>query len=98
MNTTSNHVSLLVYSIPLWIDRCLQLKACCLEKPKKCLKFPRYISEPDERNSGCKLSQLISGKGTGADTAVDVATSEFRFGAVVLTQNWCSIKPKKRLA
>ena len=39
-----------------------------------------------------------SGRGGGADTVVDVATVEFRFGAVVLIENWCSIKSTKQLA
>ena len=35
-------------------------------------------------NSSYKLIEFLSGRGSGADTVVNVATIEFRFGAVVL--------------
>lgn len=43
-------------------------------------------------DGGYKLSELLSGRGGSADAVVNVAT----VGAVVLTENWCSIKPTKR--
>ena len=44
--------------------------------PKKYRKFPRYI----------KLIEFLSGGGSGADTVINVATVEVRFGAVVLIE------------
>ena len=35
---------------------------------------------------GYELSQLLSGRGGNADTVVNVATVELRFGAVVLAE------------
>ena len=37
-------------------------------------------------NSSYKLIEFLSGGGGGADTVVNVATVEVRFGAVVLIQ------------
>ena len=37
-------------------------------------------------NSSYKLIGFLSGKGSGADTVVNVATVEFRFGAVVFIE------------
>jgi len=37
-------------------------------------------------DSGYKLIEVLSGRGGRADTAVNVATVEFRFGAVVLIE------------
>ena len=37
-------------------------------------------------DGGYKLSELLSGRGDSADAVVNVATVEFRFGAVVLTE------------
>ena len=36
--------------------------------------------------SSYKLIEFLSGRGSGADTVVNVATVEFRFGAVVLIE------------
>ena len=44
------------------------------------------------------MSELFSGRGGSADAIVNVAAVEFRFGAVVLTKYWRSIKSTKRLA
>ena len=49
-------------------------------------------------DGGHKLSELLSGRGGSAGAVVNVAAIIFKFGAVVLTKNWCSIKPTKRLA
>ena len=37
-------------------------------------------------NSSYKLIEFLSGRGSGADTVVNVATVEFRFGALVLIE------------
>ena len=37
-------------------------------------------------NSSYKLIKFLSGRGSGADTVVNVATVEFRFGADVLIE------------
>ena len=37
-------------------------------------------------DGGYKLSELLFGRGGGADAVVNVAAVEFRFGAVVLTK------------
>ena len=37
-------------------------------------------------NSNCKLIELLSSRGSGADTVVNVVTVEFRFEAVVLIE------------
>ena len=39
------------------------------------------------------MCQLLSGTGGSADKVVNAATVEIRFKAVVLIENWCSIKP-----
>ena len=39
-------------------------------------------------NSSYKLVELLSGRRSGADTVVDVATIEFRFRAIVLTEKF----------
>ena len=39
-------------------------------------------------NSSYKLIEFLSGRGSGADTVVNVATIEFRFRAIVLIENW----------
>ena len=39
-------------------------------------------------DSSYKLIEFLSGKGSGADTVVNVATVEFRFGAVVLIEKF----------
>ena len=38
-------------------------------------------------NSSYKLIEFLSGRGSGADTVVNEAAVEFRFGAVVLIEN-----------
>ena len=53
--------------------------------------FPGILqSRVKEIDGSYKLSELLFGKGGSADAVVNVATVEFRFGAVVLTK-----KPKK---
>ena len=47
-------------------------------------------------DSGYKLCQLLSGMAGSADKVVNDETVEIRFEAVVLIENWCSIKPKKK--
>ena len=37
-------------------------------------------------NSSYKLIEFLSGRRSGADTVVNIATVEFRFGAVVLIE------------
>ena len=37
-------------------------------------------------SSSCKLIEFLSGRRSGADTVVNVATVEFRFGAVILIE------------
>ena len=39
------------------------------------------------------MCQPLSGTGGSADKVVNAATVEIRFKAVVLIENWCSIKP-----
>ena len=39
------------------------------------------------------MCQPLSGTGGSADKVVNAATVEIRFRAVVLIENWCSIKP-----
>ncbi|PFX11989.1 hypothetical protein AWC38_SpisGene24125 [Stylophora pistillata] len=46
---------------------------------------------------GYELSQFLSGRGGGADTVVDVATVEFRFGAVVLAEKLVFDKTYKKI-
>ena len=46
--------------------------------------------------SGYKLSQLLSGAGGSADTAVNVTIVEFRFGTVVLTEKLEFVKKNQR--
>ena len=41
------------------------------------------------------MSELLCGRGGSADAVVNVATVEFKFGAVVLTENWRSIDQRK---
>ena len=38
-----------------------------------------------------KLIEFLSGGGSGADTVINVAMVEVRFGAVVLIENLCSM-------
>ena len=46
---------------------------------------------------GYELSQLLSGREGSADTVVDVATIEFRFGAVVLAEKLVFDKTYKKI-
>ena len=39
-------------------------------------------------NSSYKLVEFLSGRGSGADTVVNVATIEFRFRAIVLIEKF----------
>ena len=39
-------------------------------------------------DSSCKLIEVLSGRRGSADTVVNVATVEFRFGAVVLIEKF----------
>ena len=41
-------------------------------------------------DSSYKLIEVLSGRRGSADTAVNVATVEFRFGAIILIKNWYS--------
>ena len=41
------------------------------------------------------MSELLCGREGSADAVVNVATVEFKFGAVVLTENWRSIDQRK---
>ena len=49
---------------------------------KKYRKFPRYIF----KSSIYKKIEFLSGRGSGAHAVVNVATVEFRFGAVVFIE------------
>ena len=49
-------------------------------------------------NSSYKLVEFLSGRRSGADTVVNVATIEFRFRAIVLTEKFVLDVAKKRLA
>ena len=48
-------------------------------------------------DDGYKLSELLSGRGGGADAVVNVATVEFRFWAVVLTKKWVFDKAYEKI-
>ena len=48
-------------------------------------------------DGGYKLSELLSGRGGGADAVVNVATVEFRFWAVVLTKKWVFDKTYEKI-
>ena len=43
------------------------------------------------------MSELLSGRGGGADAVVNVATVEFRFWAVVLTKKWVFDKAYEKI-
>ena len=48
-------------------------------------------------DGGYKLSELLSGRGGGADAVVNVATVEFTFWAVVLTKKWVFDKTYEKI-
>ena len=48
-------------------------------------------------DGGCKLSELLPGRGGSADAVVDVTAVEFTFGAVVLTKKLVFDKTYERI-
>jgi len=49
-------------------------------------------------DSGYKLIEVLSGRRGSADTVVNVATVEFRFGAVVLIEKLVSNVPYEKIS
>ena len=51
--------------------------------------FPAIFKSRMKRiNSSYKLVEFLSGRRSGADTVINVATIEFRFGAIVLIEKF----------
>ena len=67
---------------------------------KKYRKFPRYIykSRMKRINSIYELIDFRSGRRSGADTVVNVATIEFRFRAIVLIEKFVLDVAHERLS
>ena len=57
-------------------------------KPRTIGNFPGIFKRGMKRiNRGYKLIEFLFGRPSGADTVVNVATVQFRLGAVVLIEN-----------